>query len=481
MEFILFSLYFLLIFFVFSFSLMQISLIWNLYRHPKTLPVSETLSHYPDVLIQLPIYNEKYVIERLLLHIDKLNYPKSKIEIQILDDSNDETSFIIQKLLPKLQHKISHIQRPTRKGYKAGALAYGMQDSDAEFIGIFDADFLPDPDFLLKTLPYFENPKTAVVQTRWSHLNENFSLLTKLQAFGLDAHFYVEQGGRNSQGHFINFNGTGGIWRKKAIEDAGGWEADTLTEDLDLSYKAQNKSWEFVYLENLSSPAELPIAMSAIKSQQFRWTKGAAQCAVKNLGNLFLNTKISLSTKLHGFYHLMNSSMFVSLVSMLLIQAPLGLLLKNPTLIKILGYSNTIFQTSWLVLGIFYYVSFKKSKPSGKVFSFAKRFFLFLIFMMGLSVHNTIAVIEGWFGVQSPFIRTPKFNNIGEKANAEKNAYLNNPFSYVNALEFLMMLYAGFCIYIDIISSNFRIIPFHFMIFLGFFGILIYTFKTQKK
>ena len=233
----------------------------------------------PFVTIQLPVFNELYVMERLLDNMAILEYPKSKLEIQVLDDSTDESVEITSVKVRKLQDlgfDVSHIQREIRTSYKAGALKEGLKIAKGDFIAIFDADFLPESDWLLKTVGHFKDPKVGVVQTRWSHLNRDFSILTQVQAFALDAHFTLEQVGRNSKGHFINFNGTAGIWRKQTIIEAGNWQGDTLTEDLDLSYRAQLLNWKFVYLEEVTTPAELPIVISAARSQQFRWNKGGA-------------------------------------------------------------------------------------------------------------------------------------------------------------------------------------------------------------
>ncbi|EDO26837.1 predicted protein, partial [Nematostella vectensis] len=256
----------------------------------------------PFITIQLPVYNELYVMERLLNNIVNIEYPKDKLEIQVLDDSTDESVISTAKQIERLQKTgidIKHIQRENRIGFKAGALKEGLEKAKGEFIAIFDADFLPEKDWLLKTVPYFKNPEIGVVQTRWGHINRNYSTLTKIQAFALDAHFTLEQVGRNSQGHFINFNGTAGIWRKECIYDAGNWEGDTLTEDLDLSYRAQLKKWKFKYLENVVTPAELPVIISAARSQQFRWNKGGAENFQKMLKKIITSNTISFKTKIH--------------------------------------------------------------------------------------------------------------------------------------------------------------------------------------
>ncbi|HEX2899523.1 MAG TPA: cellulose synthase family protein, partial [Bacteroidia bacterium] len=288
----------------------------RLKKEHEALPAMPAGQDWPKVTVQLPIFNEMYVVERLIDAVAAFDYPADRLEVQLLDDSTDETVEITAQKVAEWKAKgldIVHVHRSNRQGFKAGALKEGLMLAKGEFIAIFDADFLPHPDFLKKTIPHFQDARIGVVQTRWEHINRNYSILTKLQAFALDAHFSVEQQGRNSMGYFINFNGTAGVWRRKAIDDAGGWESDTLTEDLDLSYRAQLKGWKFKFLENLDSPAELPAAMGAVKSQQFRWTKGAAETARKNLGKV-LHAKLPLGTKIHATFHLLNSMLFVCIV-----------------------------------------------------------------------------------------------------------------------------------------------------------------------
>ena len=270
---------------IFMYALAQLNLLYNFLRAIGKNSKCEKFDfskeeEIPYVTIQLPIYNELYVMERLLDNITKINYPNNKLEIQVLDDSTDESFSKTSEQISVLQNKglnIKHVTRSDRKNFKAGALKEGLKIAKGEFITIFDADFLPQKDWLQKTVPYFKDPKIGVVQTRWGHLNRNFSILTKVQAFALDAHFTLEQVGRSSMNHFINFNGTAGVWRKECILDAGNWQGDTLTEDLDLSYRAQFKNWKFKYLLEVETPAELPLLVSAARSQQFRWHKGGAE------------------------------------------------------------------------------------------------------------------------------------------------------------------------------------------------------------
>ncbi|CAH0997335.1 hypothetical protein EMA8858_03466 [Emticicia aquatica] len=469
--------------FIFSYSLVQLSLIINYLSRKKLISKHlSTSDNLPFVTIQLPVYNELYVVERLIDAIAAFDYPKNRFEIQILDDSTDETVDIIAQKTKEIQAKnidIHHIRRENRQGFKAGALAYGLAFCKGEFIAIFDADFVPPKDFLQKTIPYFSEKNVGVVQTRWQHLNENYSLLTHLQAFGLDAHFTIEQGGRNAKNHFINFNGTAGIWRKKTIENAGGWEADTLTEDLDLSYRAQMLGWKFVYLENVGCPAELPVTISAIKSQQYRWTKGAAECVAKNLRKLLTNSHLSISTKLHGFYHLMNSAVFVAVFFLSILSLPVMLVASNSEIYDKFFRFTALFQVSWVILGCFYWISFQKTGLG--FLKFVKRFVLFLLFMMGLSFHNSVAVLEGWLGRKTPFVRTPKFNINKQSDSWQNNKYLVKTIAKSTWIELLLFFYFVTALFIEIYLKNYGLVPFHLMLILGYGSILFYTFKQMKS
>jgi cellulose synthase/poly-beta-1,6-N-acetylglucosamine synthase-like glycosyltransferase len=488
MEIILIIIYGLTLSFIFLYSIVQINLVINYLRNGKKsqplAPINE--AKLPFVTIQLPLYNELYVVERLIDAITKFDYPKDKFEIQILDDSTDETVDIVAKKVTAykaLGFNIYQHQRAIRTGYKAGALKEGMKIAKGEFIAIFDADFLPRTDFLRKTLPHFFNDeKIGVVQTKWEHLNKNYSLLTRLQAFGLDAHFTVEQTGRNVGNHFINFNGTAGIWRKSCIEDAGGWEADTLTEDLDLSYRAQLKGWKFKYMEELGSPAELPAAMNALKNQQFRWTKGAAECTRKNLLKVLRNKDFPFNTKLHALFHLMNSSIFICIVLLSVLSIPMLIIKNNFVEYNILFKLGSFFIISVVFLSIYYFVSLS-SDYENKFKAFFHFIFLFPLFLsvsMGLSLHNAIAVIEGYMGKKSPFIRTPKFNIIENKDVWKKNKYLVSSVSFLTVLEFLLTIYFLFGIYSAFHYNDFALIPFHIMLFLGFGYVTFYSLFHSK-
>lgn len=440
---------------------------------------SDDLEYLPRVTVQLPLYNERYVAKRLIDTVSQLDYPKELLEIQVLDDSDDDTYDLVAEKVRFYKKKglqIDHITRSDRQGFKAGALQNGLEIANGELMAIFDADFMPKRSFLKDTVSHFKNVKVGLVQTRWGHINDKYSLLTKLQAFGLDAHFTVEQTGRSHAKSFINFNGTAGIWRKTCIVDAGGWSADTLTEDLDLSYRAQLKGWEFKYLEDVESPAELPILMSAVKGQQYRWNKGAAETAVKNLGKVIkMPPPFGLTRKLHAVLHLLNSSVFIPLLVAAVLSIP-ALFLKqsHPEWIG-LFYAGSIFLAGFLSIGFFYWVSTKRlhGKSSGRYF--IKHFPLFLSMSMGLSLHNSIAVIEGLIGHKTSFIRTPKFNVVKSLDSWKNNVYINSKISWSTLAEGLLGLYFLFGIYYGISVGDFGLIVFHLFLSFGFLAVCLYS------
>lgn len=467
--------------YIFLFSLGQLHLTW-LYKKSKiTSPeqITQPLD-WPTVCVQLPVYNERYVVERLIKAICAFDYPMEKFEVQILDDSDDMTSELIAHLVLEFKDEINihHVQRADRKGFKAGALAYGLEKTSAEFIAIFDADFLPGADFLKRTIPSFAT-EIGVVQTRWGHINQNYDLLTELQAFGLDAHFTVEQGGRSHAGSFINFNGTGGVWRKQCILDAGGWSADTLTEDLDLSYRAQLKGWKFRYIEDCVAPAELPVIMPSIKAQQYRWNKGGAETARKNLWSV-LKSSIPFKNKFHAFFHLLNSSVFITLFIAAVVSVPL-LFIKNAypqyDLIFDLGI---VFILGFFSIAYFYAVAYRSLHPKGWIKRYFKIFPLFLLVSMGLSLHNGIAVFEGLIGRKSSFIRTPKFNTVNTFDSWKNNAYLNLKITPLSILEGLLTLYFLFGVIVGVMVNETGMIVFHTMLSIGFGLVFFFSLKPLK-
>ncbi|WP_242084400.1 cellulose synthase family protein [Aestuariivivens sediminis] len=467
---------------IFFYALAQLNLLFNYLASKKKHDTCETfdlsnLEEVPYVTIQLPVYNEMYVMERLLDNIAKIDYPKDKLEIQVLDDSTDETVISTRAHVEKLQATgldIQHITRSNRKGFKAGALKEGLKIAKGEFIAIFDSDFLPKRDWLKRTIPYFKDKRIGVVQTRWGHLNRNYSILTRIQAFALDAHFTLEQVGRNSKGHFINFNGTAGVWRKTCIIDAGNWEGDTLTEDLDLSYRAQLKNWKFKYLEDVQTPAELPVVISAARSQQFRWNKGGAENFKKMLWRVLKNQNISAKTKAHGVLHLLNSTMFLNILIVGVLSIPMLYIKNEYEHLKPYFFAMSFFVISTVIFFICYWFMYKNIYGGGlkNFFRYIAMFFVFFSIAMGFSLHNSIAVLEGHFGKKSEFVRTPKFNISKFKDNWKNNKYIKKTISAHVVFEGLLMLYFGFGMYSAFIVGNqggdFGLFPFHLMLFIGF-------------
>lgn len=468
---------------IFLFSLGQLHLTWyyKKKRKPRVLPTLDDIN-VPRVTIQLPVYNERYVVERLINSVVQFNYPIEQMEVQVLDDSTDETTEIIKARVKELRAEgfdIIHVRRDNREGFKAGALQHGLQIAKGEFLAIFDADFLPDPDFLSQTIPHFNAPEIGMVQTRWGHVNKDYSLLTKLQAFGLDAHFSVEQQGRSNAGSFINFNGTGGVWRKTCIEEAGGWSADTLTEDLDLSYRAQFKGWKFKYLEDVIAPAELPVLMPAIKSQQFRWNKGAAETARKNLKPIF-RSNWKFTKKSHALFHLFNSSVFVCLLLAALLSIPM-LFIKNAyPQFNLLFNIGSIFLIGFFSITYFYWTANQHVVDRHPNTYFLKMYPSFLTVSMGLSLHNSIAVLEGLFGFKSPFVRTPKFNIRHSKDQLRENVYIKHRVSFSTWVEGFLSLYFAFGILAGLYLGDAGLMIFHLMLCLGFAIVFIQSVKTVK-
>jgi len=434
------------------YALAQLNLLFNYLRAQskeknQVTPLFDLTNsnEIPYVTIQLPVYNEMYVMERLLDNIAEIDYPKDKLEIQVLDDSTDETVTTTAAQINELKKTgldIQHIHRTNRDGFKAGALKEGLEIAKGEFIAIFDSDFLPTKDWLLRTIPHFKDDKIGVVQTRWSHINRNYSLLTKVQAFALDAHFTLEQTGRNSHGHFINFNGTAGVWRKECIIDAGNWSGDTLTEDLDLSYRAQLKNWKFKYLEDVETPSELPVVISAARSQQFRWNKGGAENFRKMLGSILSSKAMSFKTKVHGILHLLNSTMFLNVFIVGVLSIPMLYIKNEYEHLKMYFLVMSFFVISTIIFFICYWFMYKKIYGSGvkNFMNYLGMFFTFFSIAMGFSLHNSIAVLEGHIGKRSDFVRTPKFNINNLKDSWKGNKYLKKKLSFNVIIEGLLTL-----------------------------------------
>jgi cellulose synthase/poly-beta-1,6-N-acetylglucosamine synthase-like glycosyltransferase len=373
----------------------------------------------PRVTIQLPLFNEMYVTDRLLEAVARMDYPRDRLEIQVLDDSTDETRNIARARVDRLRERgldIVYLHRTDRRGFKAGALENGLRTATGELVAVFDADFIPEPRFLRRTVHHFTDPAVGLVQTRWGHLNRSYSALTRAQAVFLDGHFMVEHVARNRSGRFFNFNGTAGIWRRRAIEDGGGWQHDTITEDLDLSFRAQLRGWKFVYLPEIVTPAELPVDMNAFKSQQHRWAKGAVQCALKLLGPV-LRADIPAAVKREAVVHLTANAAYLFVI-------PLAILLPITVAIRsahgpyeVFLVDVPLFSAATLSVIAFYLTS-QRTQGIGWWQSL-KSLPLVMALGIGLSVNNARAVIEALMGYETAFVRTPKH---GVKARGESVA-----------------------------------------------------------
>lgn len=443
----------------------------------ETKLLSKSDKNLPTVTIQLPIFNEFYVIDRLIDAACAMEYPKDKLQIQVLDDSTDETIEKVRSLVHSYSGKgiwIEHLHRTNRRGHKAGALDEGMAKAKGDFIAIFDADFTPEPDFLLRTMGYFQDPVIGVVQARWGHINEDYNTLTKAQSFGIDGHFMIEQVARNGSGLWMNFNGTAGIWRRACIEDAGGWEHDTLTEDFDLSYRAELKGWKFRYIKDVVCKAEIPATMNAYKSQQFRWCKGSIQTAVKLVPRIW-NANEPWKIKAEAITHLINYSVHPLMIINILLTAPLLLMeywagFKLDDLpIEILFGSAAILSLGSLGPVIFYAYSQRELHKDWK----GKLIYLPVLVMIGtgIAVVNTYAWLEAVFGVQSGFKRTPKLRIEGTGDNLKEKVKYVVPVDYRAILEFFMGGYCVFCIYVSFLVGKPYVIGFMVLYSIGFFTV----------
>jgi len=443
-----------------------------LYYYRKTqhikLPQKTIEGEYPVVTIQLPMYNEMYVIERLIKAVCNIEYPKDKLHIQVLDDSTDETTIIASNLVNEYKQKgfdIEYIHRTNRQGYKAGALKEGLEKAKGEYVAIFDADFVPNRDFLLKTIPYFADKDVGMVQTRWEHLNEEYSFITRAAALALDGHFVIEQQVRNKAGFFINFNGTAGVWRKETIYDAGNWHADTLTEDLDLSYRAQLNGWKFVFLNDVTSPAELPADINALKTQQFRWTKGAVETAKKILPLVF-KSKLPLKIKLESFVHLTSNIVFPFIIIVAMLNIPL-VIIKN----TVGEYDNYYTLMSVFVLASISTFLFYMFAQRAIHLDWRKRLLLFPVFLagsMGFAVNNSKAVFEALINKKTGFARTPKYKIEGEKDKWTNKKYVQKKLNWTVVVELLLALYYVAGIAISVYYLEIAAIPFQLLFLLGF-------------
>ena len=431
---------------------------------------------WPEVTIQLPIFNECYVVERLIQSVCDFDYPRELLEIQILDDSTDDTTEIASAAARRMQARgfdIHYIHRDHRSGFKAGALKDGLKKARGELIGIFDADFIPGANFLKETVPYFANPEIGMLQTRWGHINSDYSMLTRAQSIGIDGHFGVEQASRGWNGFFMNFNGTAGVWRKSTIIDAGGWQADTLTEDLDLSYRAQLKGWKLKFVTDVVCPAEVPVTINAFKSQQHRWAKGSIQTAKKNLGQLF-KSDVSALVKIQAFLHLTHYMVHPMMLLVVLTSIPML-------------YSQWFFDSLAFPIMIFTLLCLATCGPS-TMYLFSQKILYrdwkhrikFLPFLMclgtGIAVNNTKAVLEAFFNIKSGFVRTPKYG-IKKQEDSWQGKRYSIPLNAISILEFTLGLYSLAGLLMFLFFSKYLVSPFLLIYTSGFFYVFFLSVK----
>lgn len=458
MELVLIAWYTLLLtlLFVYGLNIFYLTFLARRYRHPD--PVPPPLSMLPMVTVQLPVYNERYVARRVVEAVAKLDWPAERLQIQVLDDSTDDTTAIISTVVQQLQQRgvnIEHIRRLHREGFKAGALAEGLRKASGEFIAIFDADFLPATDFLHKTIPHFHDPQVAFVQTRWAHLNADYGLLTRLQSIAIDAHFAVEQFARNRAGFLMNFNGTGGVWRRTDIDLAGGWQADTLTEDLDLSYRVQFVEKGGVYLRDVEVPGEIPHTLNAFRRQQHRWARGSIECARKLLPRL-ARSEYSLQVKLQGLLHLTGYGIQL-LMSLVVLSYPLLLITVEP---------GDIYRPLYALTGLFTLTFFAPTvylitgqQALGKAWQTKlKDIVLLSLLGVGMMYHNAAAVLQGLFSRRkATFDRTPKYGILDASQPVAQPEGYKLSLSPIVAFELVMVLVNGLTVYMALQQQNWTI------------------------
>ena len=426
-----------------------------------------TLDTLPVVTVQLPIYNELYVADRLIDAVCRMDYPRELLEIQVLDDSTDETTSVAERAVRRNAARgidITYIHRKDRTGYKAGALEAGLKVAKGQYIAIFDADFIPPSDFLQRTIQFFSDPKVGLVQARWGHINQEYSLLTRIQAILLDGHFVLEHGGRNRSGLFFNFNGTAGIWRRSTIGDAGGWQHDTLTEDLDLSYRAQLKGWKFIFLPDLIAPAEVPVEMNSFKSQQHRWAKGSIQTCRKLLPRI-LRSNLPLGVKAEAFFHLSANFNYPLMCVLSVLMAPSMVIRYNMGWYEMLLIDVPLFFAATASVANFYMVC---QRELHKDWITRAKYLPFLMSIgIGLAVNNTRAVFEALFNKQSEFARTPKYR-IEAQADEWIGKKYRQSFVVQPMIELALGLYFTATVFYALANGIYGTLPFLVLFQIGF-------------
>jgi cellulose synthase/poly-beta-1,6-N-acetylglucosamine synthase-like glycosyltransferase len=461
--------YFLVLFVLAIYGLHRYWLVYDYYKYAKNVPgPPPEVTSWPQVTVQLPIFNERYVIERLVDAVSRFDYPHELLDIQVLDDSTDETEEVGRACVDRyaaLGLPISYIHRTNRDGYKAGALENGLKTATGELITIFDADFIPERDFLRRTVPYFQAAEIGMVQTRWTYLNRDYSLLTQVETILLDGHFVVEHGARSRRGTFFNFNGTAGVWRRRAIEEAGGWQHDTLTEDTDLSYRAQLKGWKFLYLPQIECASELPVDMNGFKAQQARWAKGLMQTAKKILPRVFASN-VPWHVKAEAFFHLTANISYPLMVLLSTMLLPAMIVRFYQGWFQMIVIDLPLFLASTCSISSFYLVAQKELYPKTWW-----RTFLYMPFVMatgiGISIRNAQAVLEALAGKKSEFARTPKFRIEGKKDTFATKTYRNKA-GWMPYAEILLGTYFAFTVLYAILNENYATVPFLLLFVWGY-------------
>ena len=463
--------YFVVLILLALYGMHRYRLVYLYYRYRKN-KVTEPESHFaelPRVTIQLPIFNEQYVIDRLVDCVCKMDYPRDKLQIQVLDDSTDETIEVARDVVERhaaLGYDISYHHRTHREGFKAGALDAGLKSATGEFVAIFDADFMPQAEWLMQVIHHFADATIGMVQTRWAHLNRHYSFLTEVEAILLDGHFILEHGGRSRAGVFFNFNGTAGMWRRQAIDNAGGWEHDTLTEDTDLSYRSQLAGWKFRYLQDVECPAELPIEMTAFKTQQARWAKGLIQCAKKDLPKV-LRANVSLREKIEAWYHLTANLSYPLMILLSTLLLPALIIRFYQGWFQMLYIDLPLFLASSFSISSFYLVSQKELFPKAWY-----RTFWFLPALMGLGIGLTLtnskAVLEALIGHQTAFARTPKYRVVSKKDKALAAKKYRKRLGWVPYLEMLIGGYFALTVWYAVANENYITVPFLVLFVFGY-------------
>ncbi len=453
------------------YGLHRYMMVYLFYRHARRAPkVEKPFETLPPVTIQLPIYNELYVAERLIDSACAIEYPRDRFHVQVLDDSTDETQEVARRKTEEWRAKgvdIEYVHRPDRCGYKAGALDHGLRTAKGEFVAIFDADFVPTPDFLAQTVHHFTDASVGCVQTRWGHINRDYSILTKLQAIFLDGHFMMEHAARNRSGRFFNFSGTAGIWRRAAIDSAGGWQHDTLTEDLDLSFRAQLREWRFVFLPEVETPAELPVEMNGFKSQQHRWVKGSMQTSKKLLGDV-VRARIPFHVKAEGVVHLLGNTAYVLTLFLALLAFPVAwfrprLEMKTSVLLDLV-----VFASATLSVCVFYLASQREIHGFRGVLRTLFWTPMLLCMGIGMCIANTRAVLEGILTRGGEFVRTPKYAIHAKKDTFVGKKYKMTLKMLLPFLELTVGLGFGWVIWQSFKNEMYGAIPFQMLFFVGF-------------